>query len=288
MSGNNVRKTNFKPPPTANIPVNRPPQQQPMMTEQQRQQLQLMPTHPDQLRSLSSSPYPASLHPSRQPSSTSLSPNTNLGTQSQYPPTSLPPSSSVITQHPTSHWYDRILDILLGEDETQPKNRFALICTSCRLVNGQAPPGTRQLSDIGQWRCGGCGSWNGVESEAESLVAQIQKDADGDNGATGRRRTRRNREEIMENDKYDKTSSNEDSSGDNHEANNNSTRAPTARTTMISGSESDLVGEPESETIRDFADDGIATGTGYSRAEDQTEKSSVRSSTRSKRKKNKS
>ncbi|KAJ6091608.1 hypothetical protein N7467_003577 [Penicillium canescens] len=41
------------------------------------------------------------------------------------------------------HWYDRLLDVLLGEDETQPRNRMVMICTSCRLVNGQAPPGSR-------------------------------------------------------------------------------------------------------------------------------------------------
>lgn len=53
--------------------------------------------------------------------------------------------------------------MLLGEDETQAKNRFALICAQCRLVNGQAPPGTRELGDVGRWRCGGCGAWNGEE-----------------------------------------------------------------------------------------------------------------------------
>ena len=30
-------------------------------------------------------------------------------------------------------------------------------------MNGQAPPGTRSLEDVGRWRCGGCGAWNGKE-----------------------------------------------------------------------------------------------------------------------------
>jgi hypothetical protein len=72
-----------------------------------------------------------------------------------------------------SRWYDRILDALLGEDETSSKNRFALICTQCRLVNGQAPPGAKSLEDVGIWRCSGCGAMNGKESEATKLVKQV-------------------------------------------------------------------------------------------------------------------
>ncbi|KAK8074072.1 hypothetical protein PG994_004971 [Apiospora phragmitis] len=56
--------------------------------------------------------------------------------------------------NPNSHrWYDRILDLMLGEDETAPKNRIVLICQNCRLVNGQAPPGTKALADVGLWKC---------------------------------------------------------------------------------------------------------------------------------------
>ncbi|GME23527.1 uncharacterized protein LTHEOB_408 [Neofusicoccum parvum] len=72
-------------------------------------------------------------------------------------------------------WYDRIMDVLLGEDETQPKNRFALICAHCRLVNGQAPPGTKSLEDLGKWKCMGCGGTNGEENEAQKLVGQIKR-----------------------------------------------------------------------------------------------------------------
>lgn len=88
-----------------------------------------------------------------------------------FAPNAFPRSSQYIEQ---SHWYDRLLDVLLGEDETQPKNRVALICRACRLVNGQAPPGVRTLEEIGRWRCGGCGAWNGEESEATKVLANIR------------------------------------------------------------------------------------------------------------------
>jgi hypothetical protein len=73
-----------------------------------------------------------------------------------------------------THWYDRILDALLGEDETQPKNRLALICSECRLVNGQAPPGARGLDDVGRWRCSSCHAWNGKEKPREDVEGLVK------------------------------------------------------------------------------------------------------------------
>lgn len=73
------------------------------------------------------------------------------------------------------NWYDRVLDLLMGEDETSPKNRVALICNHCRLVNGQAPPGTKRLADLGRWRCFGCGGWNGEEDEGVKAVKEMQQ-----------------------------------------------------------------------------------------------------------------
>ncbi|KAL9593595.1 MAG: hypothetical protein Q9179_005797 [Wetmoreana sp. 5 TL-2023] len=71
-------------------------------------------------------------------------------------------------------WYDRLMDVLLGEDETLPKNRLALICHHCRLVNGQAPPGVQHLGDVGTWRCAGCGAMNGEENEETKLLKRIK------------------------------------------------------------------------------------------------------------------
>ncbi|CAK7273483.1 hypothetical protein SEPCBS119000_005679 [Sporothrix epigloea] len=78
-----------------------------------------------------------------------------------------------------SHWYDRILDLLMGDDETMAKNRIVLICSSCRLVNGQAPPGTKSLAEVGYWKCMGCGVRNGEMSEAKKIVNEVlqQKNA---------------------------------------------------------------------------------------------------------------
>ncbi|KAF2745467.1 hypothetical protein M011DRAFT_406593 [Sporormia fimetaria CBS 119925] len=82
-------------------------------------------------------------------------------------------SASAAVSYTQSHWYDRIMDALLGEDETQPKNRLALICAQCRLINGQAPPGVRSLDDVGRWRCTECRAWNGKEKVKEDDVAEL-------------------------------------------------------------------------------------------------------------------
>jgi hypothetical protein len=82
--------------------------------------------------------------------------------------------------NPGGNWYDRILDLLLGEDETAPKNRVALICQNCRLVNGQAPPGTKSLAALGKWRCFGCGTLNGEEDEAVKVVQEMKERIEGE------------------------------------------------------------------------------------------------------------
>ncbi|TQS35721.1 hypothetical protein Golomagni_03851 [Golovinomyces magnicellulatus] len=74
------------------------------------------------------------------------------------------------------HWYNRLLDVLLGEDETLPKNRLVLICQNCRLINGQAPPGTKSLSSIGKWRCYDCNSMNGEEEEAAKEIERMREE----------------------------------------------------------------------------------------------------------------
>ena len=75
-------------------------------------------------------------------------------------------------------WYDRLLDVLMGEDETSARNRIALICWSCRLVNGQAPPGTRTLADVGVWRCKECKATNGVDAK-KKLVDEVLNQKEG-------------------------------------------------------------------------------------------------------------
>lgn len=65
------------------------------------------------------------------------------------------------------------MDAVLGEDETQARNRIAMICQNCRLVNGQAPPGIRTLEELGRWRCSSCQALNGVESEEKKILNRI-------------------------------------------------------------------------------------------------------------------
>ncbi|OAQ97492.1 hypothetical protein LLEC1_04140 [Akanthomyces lecanii] len=94
----------------------------------------------------------------------------NAFTHHPPPPLRDQQSAPYATGPADSHWYDRIFDVLLGEDETLPKNRIVLLCQSCRLINGQAPPGTRNLAELGVWRCMGCHAMNGTVDEAKRIV----------------------------------------------------------------------------------------------------------------------
>lgn len=143
-----------------------------------------------------------------------FAPNADFADHTAYPlnspggPSLVPSGGPVVTHE--NHWYDRILDTLLGEDETSPKNRIALICQSCRLVNGLAPPGTTSLVEIGPWRCGSCHAMNNEkqdviesvksgpspvtadpESEAETVDSEIMVDTvDTDSPASTVKRRR--------------------------------------------------------------------------------------------------
>ena len=74
--------------------------------------------------------------------------------------------------------------MLLGEDEAAAKNRLVLICSDCRLVNGQAPPGVKTLEEVGRWRCSSCGAWNGIETIATKAVREMAERSkiDADSG----------------------------------------------------------------------------------------------------------
>ncbi|QGA21527.1 hypothetical protein EYB26_009238 [Talaromyces marneffei] len=101
-----------------------------------------------------------------------------------FAPNAFPPSAQPqYASGGTPKWYDRLMDVLLGEDETSPKNRLVLICQNCRLVNGQAPPGIKSLGELGRWRCGSCGAWNGEETEARKVIADIQREVTEDRQA---------------------------------------------------------------------------------------------------------
>ncbi|KAE8322645.1 hypothetical protein BDV39DRAFT_209587 [Aspergillus sergii] len=156
-----VQRTGLPPPPTANIrrptPVQSPGAPSPDF-----------PAPP--------SPYPPQPQIQQQPAP----PPGPAFDEPGFAPNAFPSAPQYIEQ---SHWYDRLMDVLLGEDETQPKNRIVLICSSCRLVNGQAPPGIKSLEELGRWRCGSCGAWNGVESEAKKVLDGIRNEPQPADGA---------------------------------------------------------------------------------------------------------
>ncbi|KAJ6115424.1 hypothetical protein N7486_001202 [Penicillium sp. IBT 16267x] len=150
-----AQRTGLPPPPTANI--RRPPVQPSNDPENMVPPSYQAPAHeqPQQLIPNAASPIPQT--PTDEPG---------------FAPNAFPGSGQYIEQ---PHWYDRLLDVLLGEDEMQPRNRMAMICSSCRLVNGQAPPGIKTPEELGRWRCGSCGAWNGVESETTQMLSSLRQ-----------------------------------------------------------------------------------------------------------------
>ncbi|KAI9736233.1 MAG: hypothetical protein M1834_001119 [Cirrosporium novae-zelandiae] len=150
-------RTGFAPPPTANVP---------------RRSVSLSPkgmAHPSSPDMAGNIPPRANVTGIDRPASLHSHP-----INEEFAPNAFPtPTQYSIPEQP--RWYDRLMDVLLGEDENLPKNRMALICKHCRLVNGQAPPGLMRLEDVGRWKCGGCGGWNGVEDEVRKMVARIKE-----------------------------------------------------------------------------------------------------------------
>lgn len=68
-------------------------------------------------------------------------------------------------------WYDRILDMIAGEDEYSPKTRYALICYNCHNHNGLAPPG--QLPEYTIYICPHCGKENGKPQKRKEEEADV-------------------------------------------------------------------------------------------------------------------
>ncbi|KAI2463884.1 hypothetical protein F4781DRAFT_96804 [Annulohypoxylon bovei var. microspora] len=122
-------------------------------------------------------PVPGAMQPRQDPSHMSR-PHTPLDQQptEEFAPNAgpLPASYAQYDMNPgPPRWYDRIMDLMLGEDETASKNRIVLICQNCRLVNGQAPPGTKSLIELGKWRCMSCRSLNGEIDEGKKIIREV-------------------------------------------------------------------------------------------------------------------
>lgn len=123
------------------------------------------------------------------PQTGSMEPTAEFAPNAEF--SNLPGSAGMtVLPHPAqqheSRWYDRLFDVILGEDETAPQNRIVLLCSSCRLVNGQAPPGVKSLADLGRWRCMNCGASNGLEEdEGQRIVREVLADHAADRDITG-------------------------------------------------------------------------------------------------------
>lgn len=152
------RRTGIVPPPTANISKSVEPA--PVSSTAGRS-----PSGTNGYYSSSSSPK------SRPPTS---SPQTETA---EFAPNAFPTVPQYAPASKGSRWLDRLMDVVLGEDESLPSNRIALICKQCRLVNGQAPPGANRLEDVGRWRCGECGTMNGEESEMKKILAEFKEES---------------------------------------------------------------------------------------------------------------
>ncbi|KAK8098913.1 uncharacterized protein PG998_012154 [Apiospora kogelbergensis] len=157
-------RTNIAPPLTANI--QRPPSAQGGPTSIR---------HPNLIPLPPSRPSSSHVSPQRHPHQLDFSAEFAPNAGEDLPHTPYPQYDF----NPNTHrWYDRILDLMLGEDETAPKNRIVLICQNCRLVNGQAPPGTKALADVGLWKCMSCGSMNGEMDEGKKIMREVLGGAD--------------------------------------------------------------------------------------------------------------
>lgn len=156
------QRTGLPPPPTANIP-GRGTASTP--STPQRPKVDTTPPTSARARSPLSAPVLMDSPAAATPDEPGFAPNAF----------SNPPQQAAPAYEQPSNWYDRILDVLLGEDETLAKNRVVLICSNCRLVNGQAPPGVKSLEEVGRWKCGGCGAWNGVESKATNVLKEVRQ-----------------------------------------------------------------------------------------------------------------
>ncbi|CAO1598585.1 hypothetical protein XANCAGTX0491_002347 [Xanthoria calcicola] len=164
MNSPGQARTGFVPPPTANIPGRNQPISLPGTPQQANPHVQD--------RNIQKRPFSAAA--TKAPWQDAASP---LEPSADFAPNAFSSNPQYAQPGEGSKWYDRLMDLVLGEDETLPRNRLALICQQCRLVNGQAPPGVQSLEAVGKWRCSGCNTMNGLENEGAKILQEIRKQA---------------------------------------------------------------------------------------------------------------
>ncbi|ODV92086.1 hypothetical protein CANCADRAFT_42705 [Tortispora caseinolytica NRRL Y-17796] len=78
------------------------------------------------------------------------------------------------------HWYDRLLENLIGVSDTSPNSRYALICQNCYHHNGLAMPGQNPKNI--KFVCRNCKTLNPVEQPSESCDEghqTVRQDSEG-------------------------------------------------------------------------------------------------------------
>jgi len=83
-----------------------------------------------------------------------------------------PPLSSPSIPPPQRHWYDRVVDAVLGEDTESPHTRFALICQKCFTHNGLVREAEREDT---QFICMKCGHMNPSPRQRQLVAAQAHR-----------------------------------------------------------------------------------------------------------------
>ena len=163
-----VRRTGILPPPTANIA--RHAGTTPILNND------------DRSPSGSNDSYrqiPPSFSTKSSPNSLRAAPSSPQTETAEFAPNAFSAVPQYAQSTKGSRWFDRLMDVILGEDESLPSNRIALICKQCRLVNGQAPPGVKRLEEVGKWRCGECGAMNGEDTEVKKILAGLKEEKEG-------------------------------------------------------------------------------------------------------------
>lgn len=118
-----------------------------------------------------------SLQQKPQPTTESAAANSNIPID---PSTSLPNinNPSLAPIHNVGYqprWYDRILDMIVGEDEYSPKYRYALICEKCHRHNGLALPGESPQYVV--YFCPGCNHRNGTKKPKKRTKQQSHSES---------------------------------------------------------------------------------------------------------------
>ena len=98
----------------------------------------------------------------------------------------LPPLQQPVVEPYRPGVFDRLLDLLVGEDENGPSKRTALICKFCRAHNGLAPRDElgNGVENI-RYLCPRCGNWNGKEPEESKEKLMLDKEVKQANTETG-------------------------------------------------------------------------------------------------------